>query len=145
MLREIELASVVKKDVEFKGELGCDVATLCVSASKLDWKAKGVTRHHGCACPSVWCPVKASKILVGAADKKSREAPSAVTSKGEVPTKVSACNEIKRWAVHSGASEGVFTGHSLRTTGAQRLAMAGSAKPRFDSPGVGHCRQCWHT
>ena len=48
-----------------------------------------------------------------------------MTLQGQTPTKAAVCQEIKTWAKHLGAREDSYTGHSLRTTGAQRLAVAG--------------------
>ena len=124
MLREIELANIYQKDLEFRLGAGCGVASLLVSASKLDWQAKGVRRHHGCACPSKWCPVKEAKTLWTAA-RGDRETPLVVTKQGSTASKAGVCREIKDWAQHLGAKKGNYTGHSLRTTGAQRLARAG--------------------
>ena len=130
MLREIELANVVQKDLEFKPGGGCGVATLRVSASKRDWRAKGVKRHHGCACPSRWCPVLSAKALWEAA-KGDSEAPLVLTVGGQAASKQAVCEEIRGWAAHRGATAGNFTGHSLRTTGAQRLARAGVSEAKI--------------
>ena len=73
MLREIEMANLVKADVEISTGAGCSVAALKISASKTDWRAKGIIRKHGCACPSAWCPVKAVRALTEAASQKMRD------------------------------------------------------------------------
>ena len=130
MLREIELANVVQRDLEFKPGKGCGVATLCVSASKQDWRARGVKRHHGCACPSRWCPVLAAKALWEAA-KGDSEAPVVLTTEGRAASKQAVSEEIKAWAAHRGAAAGNYTGHSLRATGAQRLARAGVSEAKI--------------
>ena len=58
MLREIELANITRDDACIQPG-GCGVARLKISASKVDWRAKGVERCHGFACPLAWCPVRA--------------------------------------------------------------------------------------
>ena len=114
----------------FKKGLGCGIATIRASASKTDWQAKGVSRHHGCACPSYWCPVHAVKVLWASTGNDSHS-PLVQTLQGRTPTKAAVCQEIKTWAKHLGAQEGSYTGHSLRTTGAQRLAAAGVSEEKI--------------
>ena len=130
MLREIELANLEKGDLRFTKGPGCGVATLKVAASKTDGQAKGVSRHHGCACPSYWCPVRAAKAL-WASTGDDAQSPLVQTLQGQTPTKAMVCQEIKLWATHLGAKDGTFTGHSLRTTGAQRLAAAGVSEEKI--------------
>ena len=130
MLREIELANLEKGDILFTKGTGCGVATLRVSASKTDWQAKGVSRHHGCACPSYWCPVRAAKALWTSTGDDAHS-PLVQTLQDRTPTKAMVCQEIKLWAKHLGAQDGSYTGHSLRTTGAQRLAAAGVSEEKI--------------
>ena len=95
MLREIELVNIELKDVELRAGSGCGIATLCVAASKVDWRAKGTKRHHGCACPSRWCPVMALRALAEAAKGGDGDTPLVVTFKGDTPTKACVCKEKK--------------------------------------------------
>ena len=131
LLREIELANVRLEDASFLAGEGCGVAVLKVPASKADAQARGASRQHGCACPSVLCPVKALRALVLAAQGEGPEAALVKDRKGEQPTKAATCREIARWAKHVNAPSGNYTGHSLRTTGAQRLALAGLSEKKI--------------
>ena len=131
MLREVELANITKQDTAFVEGVGCGVAALHISASKTDAKARGIWRRHGCACPSRLCPVKALKKLVASAGKQMECVPLVTTKKGYTPTKAQTVEEIAAWSRHLEAPAGRYTGHSLRTTGAQRLAMAGVSEAKI--------------
>ncbi len=140
MLREIELANLTGADVSICAGRGCGVAAVLVSASKTDWRAKGLTRRHGCACPSILCPVRAVRTLLrDAAARNAMDGPLVLSRDGRGATKQHVEREIKGFARHLGAS-GHFTGHSLRVTGAQRLAMAGVSEDKIRTFGrwTGH-------
>ena len=124
MLREIEVANVRRRDVTVADLDSCGVTTLKVSASKKDIVGKTLPRHHGCACPSLLCPGAAMRRLlrqVGPA-----EAGHLVRANdGQVVTKVQVVQEIQALARVLGANSGRYTGHTLRVTGAQQMALAG--------------------
>ncbi len=132
MLREIELANLAAEDITITAGRGCGVAAVRVSASKTDWRAKGLTRRHGCACPSPLCPVRAAKVLLAAAmGLEGNHTPLVRGLDGRGASKKHVEREIKAFARHLGATAGQFTGHSLRVTGAQRLAMAGVSEDKI--------------
>ena len=66
--------NICKKDVSFSEGEGCGVAIISIPVSKSDPQAKGASRQHGCACPSVLCPVKAVRALMAAAKGEGPEA-----------------------------------------------------------------------
>ncbi len=132
LLREIELANLRLQDVSVAIGRGCGVAALKVSASKTDWKAKGLVRRHGCACPSVLCPVRAVRALLEAAPAGADgNTPLVRGRKGGVARKAEVVKEIRKFAVHLGAPPGNYSGHSLRVTGAQRLALSGVSEDKI--------------
>ena len=131
MLREIELANILKANVRIEEGRGCGVASLNISASKTDGRAKGTWRHQGCACPSKLCPAKALRNLWTDTEAWGPKAPLVVTTAGVSPTEAQVVDEIVSWAVYLQAPQGNYTGHALRTTGAQRLAMAGVSEAKI--------------
>ena len=68
------MAALTIGQVTFEKESRCGIAGVKIEANKRDTKAAGVTRRHGCACPSPLCPVMAAKRLVetraGAAEEE---------------------------------------------------------------------------
>eukprot|EP00971_Amphidinium_carterae_P112220 2222827-Amphidinium_carterae.1 len=61
MLREIELATARRNQVELRDGPGCGIAVVDLPVSKTDFQALGKKRAHGCACPSLLCPVAAMR------------------------------------------------------------------------------------
>ena len=113
------------QDVKLKDGTGCESAEIKVSVSKTDWRATGCTRKHNCACPSPLCPVAAVRNLVQQAAGRPAEDTLVRTIEGTVVPKATMSAETARFARQCGAPDGIYSGHSLRVTGAQRMAMAG--------------------
>ena len=126
MLREIEVANIRIGDVAFEAGPGCGSVVLEIPVSKADWRARGCKRRLSCTCPAV-SPVKAAQILM--AKTAGRSAGDAVVTAvaGGAVSKVAMVKEIASLANAAGAPPGNYTGHSLRTTGAQHMALAGVA------------------
>ena len=124
MLREIEVANMLIQDVTLKNGTGCGSVEIEVSVSKTDWRATGCTRKHNCACPSPLCLVAAVRVLVRRAAGRPAEDTLVRTVKGTVVPKATMSAEIARFATQYGAPDGVYTGHPLRVTGTQRMALA---------------------
>ena len=123
LLREIEVANIRAADVLIEAGPGCGIATINVSASKTDYKARGCRRTLGCVCPSAICPVRAvAKLAQGCAGRE----PIVQSTTGKFVAKSAMVDLTQAFAAHVGTTPGaVITGHSLRTTGAQRMAEAG--------------------
>ena len=68
---------------------------------------------------------------MGVAGNQMDSVPLVTTRCGYTPTKAQTCAEIVAWAKHLAAPSGRYTGHSLRTTGAQSLAMAGVSEAKI--------------
>ena len=66
-----------------------------------------------------------------ATSQKMRDVPLVTNEAGHVPTKAQTSEQVQLWAKHLRAKSGHYTGHSLRTTGAQRLAMAGVSESKI--------------
>ena len=75
--------------------------------------------------------MKALRALWADADERGLNEPLIITAEGASPTKAQVVDEIAPWAVYLQAPQGNCTGHSLRTTGAQRLAMAGVSEAKI--------------
>ena len=88
-------------------------------------EGKGCRRVHGCACPSSVCPVKAARKLVDKARSRGNQEALVVTLGGGNVRKGTMVAEIVNLAAATGSPTGKYTGHSLRVTGAQRMASAG--------------------
>ena len=131
LLREVEVAGLQVRDVTVEAGHGCGVAVIDISSSKTDAQARGVSRRHGCACPSHLCPVKAVRRLWLRTVGSQPGAPLVVTTEGCTPTKAQVVLEIRALARWLGANSGNFTGHSLRVTGAQRMAEAGMSEEKI--------------
>ena len=130
MLREIEVANLRQQDVSATRSGGCGVAELRVSASKTDTAGRGVKRQHGCACPSPLCPVAAVKRLLARA-AGTEGAYLVQATNGGVVTKIQMVAEIQAVAKALGASTGNFSGHTLRVTSAQLMALAGVSEEKI--------------
>ena len=129
LLREAELASLRRKDVSLVAGTGCGVAIVGLAASKTDPTARGVTRTLGCACPSTLCPVKAVRAVLARCAGAATDAFVVRNLTGEPCTKAEVVAEAQQVARVTGTS-GWVTGHSMRVTGAQRLALAGVGETR---------------
>ena len=57
LLREIELAGIIRIEFTWEQGEGCGVMSILLAESKADPSAKGVPRTLACACPSTLCPV----------------------------------------------------------------------------------------
>ena len=122
LLREVELASLRKKDFRFVEGHGCGGAELTVRASKADTKAEGCMRAHACTCPATICPVKAARALTEGLSEDDRVLQD---KQGRGLSKRDTVRLLKAFAASQKADTTRITGHSLRTTGAQHLAEAG--------------------
>ena len=130
LLREIELAGLRRMDCVWAGGAGCASMTLELAASKTDATAKGVKRTLAGACPSALCPVAAAKRVLATTAGQKAEAFVIVNAAGRPATKDEVVAEVREVAKQSG-TEGHVTGHSMRVTGAQRLAYAGISETRI--------------
>ncbi len=130
LMREIELAGMVVADVELAAGAGCGTATILLAVSKTDPSAKGVRRTLGCCCPNVLCPTAAARRLLRSAAGLASTDYLVRTLDGMPATKAEVIREVKAVGRLLGVSKGI-SGHSLRVTGAQRLALAGVAVPRI--------------
>ena len=132
MTREVELSAAKAEHLTFiKGE-GCGGCTWLLPVSKNDHMALGKKRTHWCACPSPLCPVAAAKKLHEASSKLAMALARAENNMPLVPTtggrhynKQQIVNYIQHAARIAGQKETYITGHSLRCTGAMRMARAG--------------------
>ncbi len=130
LMREIELAGLLVQDVHLSPGLHCGTATLLLAVSKTDASAKGVRRTLGCCCPSALCPTAAVRRLMRTTTGLSGTEYVVRTLEGHPATKAEVVREVKHVGRLLGVSAGI-SGHSLRVTGAQRLALAGVALPRI--------------
>ncbi len=130
LLREIEVANIRVEDLVLGAGAGCGSVTLNISVSKTDPCAKGAYRTLGCACPSLLCPVAAARRLALAGAGLEPHGLLVRNLRGQPATKAEVVREIRALAKRWGAV-GAVTGHSMRVTGAQRLAMAGIAEGRI--------------
>ena len=80
------------------------------------------------------CPVRAARALLKASAGKGPDAFVVLNLRGQPATKEEVVQEIRAAAKLSGAV-GRFTGHSLRVTGAQRLAKAGVCEAKITAFG----------
>ena len=101
-----------------------------LAASKTDPTARGITRTLGCACPSTLCPVKALRAVFARCAGSATDAFVVRNLKGEPCTKAEVVAEAQQVARLTG-TVGWVTGHSMRVTGAQRLALAGVGETRI--------------
>ena len=122
LLREIELASLKGSDVRFETGVGCGTAVVTLGATKTDTEAVGAARAMHCICPGQACPVKAAKVL--AAGKGPGEFLVLKTDKTQA-SKDNVITVLKEYGAHLGDAAQRITGHSMRVTGAQRMAGAG--------------------
>ncbi len=130
LMREIELAALQKGDITFAAARGCGTSTINLAVSKADPSAKGVHRTLGCACPSPLCPVAAARRLVQSGVALANSDYLVRNLAGLPATKVEVVREIRSLGGVCGGASGL-TGHSLRVTGAQRLALAGVTEGRI--------------
>ncbi len=130
LMREIELAGLLVHDVAVSPGSQCGTATLLLAVSKTDATAKGVRRTLGCCCPSALCPTAAVRRLMASASGLSASDFVVRSLRGQPATKAEVVREIRHVGKLLGVTNGI-SGHSLRVTGAQRLALAGVAVPRI--------------
>ena len=117
--------------VSFKNGAGFGVAVVESAASKADTRAAGTTRRHGCACPSPLCLVATARKLVGSRKGAAGRGPLITNRFGEVVSKEEMVTELRGFAVWLGDADVHITGHSMRVTGAQRLALAGVSEGKI--------------
>ena len=122
LLREIELASLKGGDVKFVTGAGCGTAVVTLGATKTDTEAVGAARAMCCICPEPACPVKATKVL---ADGKGPGDCLVLKKDGTQATKANVVAALKEYGAYLGDAPERVTGHSMRVTGAQRMAGAG--------------------
>ena len=122
LLREIELAGLRCQDLSSEDGEGCGTATLRFGATKTDTEAVGCSRAVHCFCPGAACPLKAARKLTwGKAPQESL-----VTGlQQQQLTKDTMVSVLKAYGQHLGAPTDRITGHSMRASGAQRMARAG--------------------
>ena len=66
LLREIELAGIIRSDFTWEKGESCGVMSILLAVSKADPSAKGVRRTLARACPSTLCLVAAAKTVLKA-------------------------------------------------------------------------------
>ena len=125
MLREMQLAALTAGQLTFETGPGCGIAVVEIAASKNETRAKGAKRRHGCACPSPLCLVNAARKLKASRQGAEDSDPLVVTTEGRGVTKDEMTHELRTFAAWLGDGEEFITGHSMRVTGAQRLALVG--------------------
>ncbi len=130
LMREIELAGLLVQDVAVSPGSQCGTATLLLAVSKTDATAKGVRRTLGCCCPSALCPSAAVRRLLASTTGLAATDYVVRSLTGQPATKAEVVREIRHVGKLLGVTNGI-SGHSLRVTGAQRLALAGVAVPRI--------------
>ena len=112
------MAALTVGQVKFEKGSDCGVAAVKVLASKRDTKAEGVTRRHGCACPSPLCPQTAKEFKesrIGAAENE----PLVTSKQGAGVTKAEMMCDLRGYAAWLGDDVETISGHSMRVTGAQ--------------------------
>ena len=130
LMRESELAALRKCDVVVSEGRGCGAATINLATGKTDLRQKGAYRTLACTCPTLPCPVQAA-VGVLSAEQELQEDDHLIRNKaGEPVTKAEVVKELQAYAVACG-TKGRITGHSMRVTGAQRLAWGGASIPRI--------------
>ena len=136
MMREVEAANALSKDVTIHISQGKPRVTWSLPASKSDQRATGTTRSHGCSCQEVplpTCPAHAAweqtsrlKAKFGA---RYLELPFFPDLRGGVCSKEAVAATLTEAAVKLGVDfeneNGKVTGHTMRVTGAQGLAAGG--------------------
>ncbi len=130
LLREVELAGLLKSDITLLDGDGCGVASLNIALSKCDHTAKGAHRKLSCVCPRPLCPVAAVKRVLATVEGEARSSYLIRNREGAPATKAEAVLEIRHLGSHLGITTGL-SGHSMRVTGAQRLARAGVSEGRI--------------
>ena len=130
LMREIELANMRHEDVSYEKGESCGTATVNLPVSKADVTAKGTRRTLECACPIALCPVRALRALTEVRGSGPRDDFLVTNLRGEPATKQEIVEEVRSVAAYTG-STGLITGHSLRVTGAQRLAAAGVTEAKL--------------
>ena len=129
-MREIELAALWKQDVVISEGRGCGSATINLATTKTDGAQKGAYRTLCCTCPTVPCPVKAAAALLQTAEERAEHEFLVRNLGGEPATKQEVEKELRALAQACGTA-GRVTGHSMRVTGAQRLAYGGASIQRI--------------
>ena len=125
LLREIELAALRVDQLTITPGIGCGEAVLDLPIDKTDPQGRGKKRKHLCACPSQICPVAAVMRLAEAAGDKDDHP--LVARVGGGACRKSQVVTALRYLVARVAPEirpETIKGHSMRVTGAQRMARA---------------------
>ena len=129
MMREIEVASLLQEQVTYqrcepRAQRG--FATVCLPMSKADWRHLHKKRSHQCVCPDPCCPVKAMGLLLQDFPKGGRaKNPLVHDGFGKPLKKQQFVTRLQHLAAASGHQDLVIRGHSMRVTGAMRMALAG--------------------
>ena len=131
LLREIEGTTARLGDVVLRDGRGCGTASWALPFSKMDVRALGCTRTHGCSCPDPSCPTAAMRRVVKVAELWSEKtgtngsaAPLIPDGAGQFVKKTRMIRFMQHVASQLGMHSGV-TGHACRVSGARRMARAG--------------------
>ena len=123
MLREIEVAALTVANITFQEDEGCGRASAFVQGSKTDTEAKGVTRQLSCTCLAADCQATAVKRLCMGRQPFQHLV---ITREGTAVSNEAQIEAMKEYSRQHGMLHVTRnTGHSMRTTGAQRWAAAG--------------------
>ena len=129
MLREIELAALKREQIQYRA---CNpvkdqgFGTINLPVSKSDWQALGKRRSHQCICPDELCPVRAVGCLLASGCRRAQGNCCLIhDGQGHPLQKEAMVQRIQAIAQSSGHGNLVIRGHSLRVTGAMRMALAG--------------------
>ena len=125
LLREIELAALKVDQLTIIPGIGCGEAVLDLPIDKTDPQGRGKKRKHLCACPSQICPVAAVKRLAEVAGDKDDD-PLVARVGGGACRKSQVVTALRYLAARVAPEIKLETikGHSMRVTGAQRMARA---------------------
>ena len=130
MMREVELAAVRVSQIRWapcttKDQGG--FATILLPISKTDIQALGKRRSHQCICPDPACPVRAVTTLLHDATQGGEALdPLLVRDYQGLPFSKEAVTRLMQLiAGTTGHGDLLITGHSMRVTGAMRMALAG--------------------
>ena len=136
MLREVEAANTLAKDITIQLVNGKPKVTWMLPASKTDQRAVGVARSHGCSCreePVPSCPAHAAWDHACRLKEQFGEGyldrPFFPDMRGQVCSKEAVAATLSEAAVKLSVpvetASGKITGHTMRVTGAQGLAAGG--------------------
>ena len=123
---------MIVSDFTFPGGPKCGHAELTIRASKSDPEAVGCKRVLACMCPLVICPVAAAEAL---AQGKRLDEHVLRDNRGEVMSKQDTVRLLRAFAARAKCDTERIAGHSMRTTGAQRMAAAGLSTTQINASG----------